>query len=311
MKKYWFILVILSACGPEKKAETIDKVVPERRQVISLMGHPLPVKEFPDSTQKKLDTNIEKALKAYETFPDSIDLAIWYGRRVAYSGRYFEAIDVYSDAIEKFPDDHRLYRHRGHRYITTRQLDLALKDFTKATKLAETVPNAIEPDGLPNKLNIPLGNDRFNIYYHHGLTLYLQGRYKKAAKIYAKCMDVSDNNDLKVATTYWLFMTLHRLDQRTEAHKLLQEISEDMEIIENDVYHRLLLLFKNDTVVPGSIHTAASEPTINPTMMYGFGNYIMQISSANAAEEFWKEALTSPSWDAFGYIAAEAEISRK
>jgi hypothetical protein len=34
--------------------------------------------------------------------------------------------------IGQFPKDARFYRHRGHRYISSRCFDLAIKDFKKA-----------------------------------------------------------------------------------------------------------------------------------------------------------------------------------
>ena len=64
--------------------------------------------------------------------PDSADAAIGLGRRHASLGQFREAIDVYTRALAKHPKDARLYRHRGHRYITVRELDKAVADLTRA-----------------------------------------------------------------------------------------------------------------------------------------------------------------------------------
>ena len=103
-----------------------------------------------------------EALQDYDSNPDDAEVIIWYGRRMAYLGRFQEAIKVYTKGIEKHPKDARMYRHRGHRYISTRQYDKAIVDFEKAAKLIEGMEDQVEPDGLPNKENIPL-NIRFSM----------------------------------------------------------------------------------------------------------------------------------------------------
>ena len=87
--------------------------------------------------------------------PNDPDAIIWYGRRLAYLGRFREAIDTFTSGAKKFPDDARFYRHRGHRRITVRQFDLAIADFHKAEQLMRNRMDDIEPDGQPNSRNIP------------------------------------------------------------------------------------------------------------------------------------------------------------
>ena len=47
-----------------------------------------------------------------------------------------DAIDVYSRGIARHPGEPRLYRHRGHRYITVRDFDRAI-DLLKSIPLPE------------------------------------------------------------------------------------------------------------------------------------------------------------------------------
>jgi tetratricopeptide (TPR) repeat protein len=267
------------------------------KPVLNFSGDTLQAKTFSDTTYQVLLNKMLDAKALSKQFPDSVELAIWHGRRVAYMGRYHEAIDVFSEAIKRFPTDYRLLRHRGHRYLTTRQLDLAIADFEKAARLCKDAPNAIEPDGIPNKMNTPLGNDKFNIYYHQGLAYYLNGEFEKAVPVYEQCLAVSDNDDLKVATSYWLYMTLHRIGMEGEATQLLEEISTEMNIIENDAYLDLLMLFKG-------VHT---KMPIHPTYGYGQGFNHLKLGELERAEKMWRKVLEHPSWDSFGYIAAESE----
>ena len=41
-------------------------------------------------------------------------------------------------------------------------------------------------------------------------------------------------------------MTLRRLDRDAEAAELLAPITADLEVVENDVYHRRLLMYKGE-----------------------------------------------------------------
>ena len=159
------------------------------------------------------------------------------GRRLAYLGRFREAIESFTEGIKKFPLDARFYRHRGHRYITLRRFDLAIDDLTKATKLIKDKPDEVEPDGLPNARKIPTSTLQSNIWYHLGLAQYLTGNYNEALRSYRRCLDVSENPDGLVAATHWIYMTLRRMNKERDAQEELEPISEGMDIIENTGYY--------------------------------------------------------------------------
>ena len=292
-------------------ASVVDTVAEkDPTKIYNFMGEELPAKQIPDSTKTKLEANLAEARSNLDTYPDSLEMVIWYGRRMAYLGRYLEAIDIYSVGLEKFPTSYKLRRHRGHRYVSTRQLDKAIEDFEMAAYYSVGTENAIEPDGIPNKLNTPLGNDQFNIWYHYGLAHYLNGRYDKAISAYNKCMEYSDNDDLLSATTYWLYMTYKKIGNAELAETILAPINDQMTIIENDVYRDLLLLFKGEKDVESLMKLAFPEDgNIDPTMGYGIGNWYQQQGQIDQANEVFLKVLESPSWDAFGYISAEAELT--
>src|SRR5215216_407685 len=101
-------------------------------------------------TRREFETKLNDARELFEREPQSAERIIWLGRRTAYLGRYKDAIRIYTKALEKFPDDARLFRHRGHRFLTLRCFDLAISDLNRAAKLIKGKPDKIEPDGLPN-----------------------------------------------------------------------------------------------------------------------------------------------------------------
>ena len=233
---------------------------------------------------------------------------------MAYLSRYQEAIRVFSDGIALFPDSYRLRRHRGHRYISTRQLDLAVIDLTAAAELAADHEDQIEPDGAPNAAGIALGTDHFNIWYHLALAHYLQGDLEAALAAYEECMEVSGNPDLLVATSDWMVMTLRRLGREDETAPLLDAITADMEIIENDSYHRRLLMYKGEVAAEDLLDLrAVADPdqALNiATQGYGVGNWYLTRGDEAQAIEVYERILEGTSWAAFGYIAAEADLAR-
>lgn len=308
------VVLIFIACQPQQQNENsaqveVKEVVKDPNKIYNFMNQELPPKQLSQETSLLFNQNLEEARIRLEADPDSLDLIIWFGRRTAYLGKYLEAINVYSDGLVKYPNSYRLRRHRGHRYITTRQLDKALKDYEMAAYYSVNVENNIEPDGLPNKLNQPLGNDKFNIWYHFGLAHYLNGRFDKALSSYNRCMEYSDNDDLLVATTYWKYLTLNKLGNVELANQLLEETDLEMEIIENDAYLKLLKLYKKEIDPEALTIEATSESgELDPTIGYGIGSFYQHQSRFAKANQTFLNVLESPSWDAFGFIASEAEL---
>lgn len=280
-------------------------------QATSLLGKPLMAAPIPAETRKTLEGNLEKAEIEHGKNPDDPDATIWLGRRQAYLGRYRDAIETYSEGIEKHPDDARMYRHRGHRYITVREIPKAIADFAKAAQLVAEKPDQVEPDGQPNARNIPTSTLQSNIYYHLGLAHYLARDFAKAADAYAKCMTVSKNPDMLVATTYWYYLALARQGKMAEAAQLLQPISAGMEIIENASYHRLLRLFKGE-LTPESLLTPGAAGLDSVTVKYGIAAWHLAHGRQDAALPLLRDIVDGApqQWPAFGYIAAEAELSR-
>lgn len=314
---YFFLVSLFVACQSNQQSSVVSdaqlaaaKTTTDEKTIVSFLGNELTPKELSSEIREKSEKNLESARIDFETFPDSLEVIIWYGRRLAYLGRHLDAIKVYSDGLSKFPDSYRLRRHRGHRYITTRKLANAIEDFELAAFNSTNAPNRIEPDGLPNKLNQPLGNDHFNIYYHFGLAHYLNGRFDKAVSAYNKCMEYSDNNDLVVATTYWLYLSAKRIGNDELANQIIGQISSKMKLIENEAYLDLLLLFKGDKPEEELLKLATTNNgDLNPTISYGIGNwYLLNNRIDDARTLFWR-TLEGPNWDSFGYIATEAEIN--
>lgn len=288
-------------------------VFAQKPQAKSLDGRKLFPMKLSEDTQSKYDQLLEEAQKNYDADPNDLNNIVWLGRRTAYLGDYKKAIKVFTKGIKKHPNSPELYRHRGHRYISVRQFDKAIKDFEKAAELATGRDIEIETDGLPNKMNIPLSNLQFNIYYHWGLAHYLKGEFERAVPIYQKCMEFSDNDDLITATADWLYMTYRRLGQEKKAADLLQKIHADMKIIENDAYFKRLLMYKGEMAPSELLDLENEDPEqlLNlVTQGYGVGNWYYYNGDKTKAKAIFQKIVETAYWSAFGYIAAEADLFR-
>lgn len=286
----------------------------QKPEAKSLDGRKLYPMKLSESTQAKYDKLLAEAQKNYDANPEDLNNTIWLGRRTAYLGHYQKAIKIFTKGLKKHPDSPELYRHRGHRYISIRQFDKAIKDFEKAADLAAGRDLEIEPDGLPNKLNIPLSNLQFNIYYHWGLAHYLKGEFEKAVPIYQKCMEFSDNDDLVTATADWLYMTYRRLGQEDKADDVLQKIHSDMKIVENDAYFKRLLMYKGEIASSELLDLENEDPDqlLNlVTQGYGVGNWYFYNGDEAKAREIFQKIVDTAYWSAFGYVAAEADLFRR
>ncbi len=315
-----FSVLTLLLCGciktessdgqPPADSEPVGTSPERNRVILSFSGEQLPPKAFEGQERQKRERELSAARELYENHPDSLQAIIWYGRRLGYLGMYYDAIDVYTEGLIKHPNSFKLLRHRGESHITVRQFSKALQDLEQAVFFSRGVPNELEPDGQPNRLNKPLRSIKFNIWYHLGLTYYLQGNFDKAISAYLKCMEVSDNNDLKVATTTWLYRTYFQIGNMEEADRLLETIDPSMRLVENRSYHNILMLFKNE-ITPQRVRELASrkDESLDPTIGYGLGNWYVLKGDVPVATQTFDQVLSSGNWDSFGYIASEVERS--
>ena len=286
--------------------------VPPGVQAISFLGDTLRQLPLPAATRERYERQLGEARVAYEHSPTNPDSIIWFGRRLAYLGRIREAIDVYTRGIALYPNNPWLYRHRGHRYLSVREVDLAAADLERATELVRGKPDEIEPDGQPNARNMPIGTLHSNIAYHLGLAYYLRRDFARAIDVYRRELADARNDDRRVSTAHWLYMSLRRLGREREAADVLLPITRQMNVIENETYHRLLLMYKGmlptDSVLV--VGPTGEMSVTDATAAYGVGNWHFYNGRRAEAERVFRRILLGGQWGAFGYITAEAELAR-
>lgn len=307
MRTSFSLLLIFFCCGCAVEQKSSEEIA-----LTGLDGRQFRVPEIKKEAQIKLDSNLTIARKNFESNP-SEENYIWLGRREAYLYHYNKAIEIFSEGIKQFPNSYKLYRHRGHRYITVRDFSRAVADFQQAAALMPAQLLEIEPDGQPNKLNIPLSTTQFNVWYHLGLAHYLRGDFENAAMAYKKCMEVSNNDDLICATADWLYMTYRRMGMKEEAAKILDLIHENMKIIENDSYYLRLKMYKgliqSDSLLSVGENSQDADLAI-ATQGYGVGHWYLYEGDTVKALDVFNKVVSGKHFSAFGFIAAEMELQQ-
>ncbi len=294
-----FIVLILFSCNSYQNSNNLTNPT-QTIETITLLGDTL---KSPGINNGKSFDQFKSAQITYYNNQNNADSLIWYGRRTAYIGYYKEAIRLFTLGIETYPNDARFYRHRGHRYISTRQYDKAISDFEKAVELIDQKTDQIEPDGLPNAKNIPLSTLHGNIWYHLGLAYYLKNDMDSALKAFSNRSVAHKYDDNIVSSGHWLYMIYRRLNKIEESINVVSGVNQDMDIIENMSYHQSCLFYKGDI--------SESEIEIDEVALYALANwYVYEKNDTLKAKTFYKKLLSTGNPYSFAYIAGEADWDR-
>jgi tetratricopeptide (TPR) repeat protein len=302
------LVLLLAACATPGSVPA----APSGAEAVALTGEPLSRPELAPERLQRLEADLAEAEARVAEAPEEELAWVWYGRRLGYLGRYRDAVAAFSEGLERFPDSHRLRRHRGHRYLTLRRLDEAVSDLREASRLSRRFPDEVEPDGAPNAAGVPRSTTHSNIEYHLGLALYLQGRFEEALPVWERCLFFSQvNDDQLCAATYWTVLTLWRLGREREAERLLERIHPRMDLLENHTYHRLLLAYRGELDELALVGEFRRGGASDATLGFGLAAWAVKRGRIEDALRLCREVREGSDWPWFGHLAAEAELARR
>jgi tetratricopeptide (TPR) repeat protein len=141
--------LLIAAMGCSATEQASDPPAP----IWALDGRPHLPPELTAARWAQLEAELREARHAFDRDPENLEAILWLGRRTAYLGRFEEAIEIFTRGLVLHPDDPRLLRHRGHRWITVRRFDRAIEDLERAVRRVAGQPDRVEPDGQPNARN--------------------------------------------------------------------------------------------------------------------------------------------------------------
>jgi tetratricopeptide (TPR) repeat protein len=307
LHRLWLVIVATAAlaCGG-RKPSSAD--APRNPEAISLLGVPL---------YAGRDTAGIIELTDRQLAENPRDLTSLINAGIARNSvrRFNAAIEIFSRAIEMYPNEARLYRFRGHRYLSLRRFDDAVKDLEHAVFLDST---------------------NYDIAYHLALAYYLTQRYADAASAIERCMTFAENpkwlaveearvnpvwyrscmslktdDDARAAMLDWRYRALRRAGKHADARRLARGVREGWTVDENAPYYRVLLFsrgIRDETSTLDSL-TAAGELSF-VTGAYGVANWHLMEGDTTRARTLFEQIVATTQWPAFGFIAAEVDLAR-
>lgn len=206
---------------------------------------------------------------------------------------YEEAIEILSTMIKKDPDDHLLYRHRGHRYLSISCFDEAVEDLKFSLK--------IEPSYWKN-------------WYYLGMISFFKGDYEAALTNFDRAMEIEGPESSHCgAIINWEFVTLSHLDQRNseKANKIMSYIVPG-KCNEKSAYVNMILMnkgLKNFDEVARLMEE--SDDIDYPTYGYGLAAYCYYTGDKDKSKKILNYLIdNAKGWYTLGYKACEAEKKR-
>lgn len=230
---------------------------------------------------------VARAESALAATPRDVQRIIQLGLAQSAIRRYREAIATFTRGIAIAPDSGILYRWRGHRYLSVRQLDSARADLEHGLKLDSTL---------------------YGCWYHLGIVKYVTGDFAGAAVAFAHALPLAPDSGEKAGSIDWSWMSLMRAGRRAEAQAVLDHNADAPP--GGNVYAQRLRLYRGqigpDQVLGGSDTSDIAVATSS----YGVGNWYLLRGDTATAKQWFERSVKSGGWPAFGFIAAEAELKR-
>jgi tetratricopeptide (TPR) repeat protein len=293
------------ACGGGRRASVEPPPGPE---AISLLGVPLHAARDTAGLIARADAELAAD-------PDNVTPIINAGIARAAARRFNSAVEMFTRGITKYPNEARLYRFRGHRYLSLRRFDDAVRDLERAVALDST---------------------NYDISYHLALAYYLTQRYADAAAAiekcvafadnpkwqaveearvnpiwYRSCMSVKTDDDARAAMLDWRYRALRRAGKHADARRLARGVGEGWTADENAPYYRALLFYRgirDETSTLDSLSAAGELPFV--TGAYGVANWHLMEGDTTRARALFERIVSGDQWPAFGFIGAEVDLAR-
>jgi TfoX/Sxy family transcriptional regulator of competence genes len=230
---------------------------------------------------------IARAESALGADPRNVERILQLGLAQSGARQFREAIQTFTRGLAIAPNDPVLYRWRGHRYLSVRELDRAMDDLTRGSRLDST---------------------NYGIWYHLGIVRYARGDFAGAADAFARAQPRAPDAPERAGATDWLWMSLSRAGRAAEAQAMLDRRPDSMPAA--NAYAQRLRLYRGQTA-PDDVITAADTGDVAvATLSYGIGNWYLVRGDTTRARGWFERSIRSGGWPAFGFIMSEIELRR-
>jgi len=230
---------------------------------------------------------VVRAKRALAEDPTSVDRLLALGLAQAGVRQYREAIESFSRGLELAPDNPLLLRWRGHRYLSVRELDRALADLTRGSRIDPSI---------------------YGIWYHLGIVHFARGEFDLAASDFRRAQPLAPDAGELAGSTDWLWMSLSRAGRTSEAREMLDRRPDSLPV--DNAYARRLRLYRGE-IGPDQVLTDQDTDGVNvATLSYGLGNWYVVRGDFTEARKWFERSVSTDGWPAFGFIVSEIELRR-
>ncbi len=239
-------------------------------------------------SQKDTGT-VARAQKALAANPNDVNLIIALGTAQAGIRDMRGAIQTFTRGLDVVPNNALLYRWRGHRHLSLRELDLALDDFSKGLKIDSTV---------------------YGIWYHLGIVKFVRGDFNGAADAFKRAQPRAPDAGELAGSTDWLWMSLSRAGKGAEAKAMLARRPDSLKTDPEYGYTKRLRMYRGE-VTPEKLITKTDTADVQAaTLNFGLGNWYLIKGDTAKAKAAFEKSTASGGWPGFGFIVSEAELKR-
>ncbi len=268
--------------------------------------------------------------------PETVDRYILAGKFRALLYQFDRAIEIYTEGINLFPDEPRLYRLRGHRLLNQRKFEQGRADLQEAARLIEGKPDEIEyfsvetaqdieslllerplldqhievtPESTAANADMFKSTLHFSVYYHLALANFLLKDYEEALKYYRLSETVSIDDDSRTAVSDWTYMTLLRLGRNDEAKALLDSIDTDQFKVNEGtpLYANRLRLYKGQIDADQLRELASAKPLAMVTAEFAIGQWHLMNGRTSEAQDSFRRLLAEGDRHSFAYLVTERD----
>ncbi len=305
MKLYYLLIPVFVVACSNPKEKITEQVSDPLIEATSFSGKPLKRKYASPGAIQKSDSALTILLaKSNLTEEDYIEA----GRLHNNVNRFREAIEVYSRGLEKYPNSFRLLRHRGHRYLSTRQPDKAIIDLRKGDELIGDDTSILEY----NASGYATGSVKYWIWYHIGLYHQWKGEYQEAMNAFQNCLGMAIDSKNQVGSRSWLFEIYHKLGQTKQANAIVAQITPSYQVDPEYSYFKKILLYKG-YVGPEElleIQVPPSEWTgTHIARAYGVAFWYSINEREEEALKIYHQILEAPHWNTWAYAMTDYEVN--
>jgi Flp pilus assembly protein TadD len=230
---------------------------------------------------------VARAESALAVNPNNVEAILALGLAQASVMQYREAIATFTRGIALAPNNPLLYRWRGHRYLSVRELDRARTDLERGLSLDSAC---------------------YGCLYHLGIVRYVQGDFAGAADLFARALPIAPEPGEFAGSVDWLWSSLSRAGRKAEAQAVLDAHADS--VTAENAYARRIQLYRG-VIGPDQVFTPEDTAGVQvATLSYGVGNWYLVRGDIAKARPWFERSVATSGWPAFGFIASEAELRR-